>query len=68
VRFCSPSLPSLPSIVTDYLSVSSFAPTVRVTKLKKRMAELEEDVFGLNIALDVRLRPAFSLFSPPSLD
>lgn len=28
-------------------------PAVKVAKLKKRAAELEEDVFGLNIALDV---------------
>lgn len=38
---------------------------VRVTKLKKRMAELEEDVFGLNIALDVR-PPSSSFLSSPA--
>ena len=31
----------------------SFLFTVRISKLKKRIAELDEDVFGLNIALDV---------------
>jgi len=31
----------------------SYLLTVRVSKLKKRIAELDEDVFGLNIALDV---------------
>ena len=36
---------------------------VKVTKLKKRAAELEEDVFGLNIALDVR--PPLLLSLPP---
>lgn len=37
----------------DRIADLPYSSTVKVTKLKKRVAELDEDVFGLNIALDV---------------